>query len=154
MEMPTLTPAHRALDLLGGSWQGPETIHPTPFDPKGGPAIGRVTNRLALDGFAVIQEYEQERGGTVNLRGHGIFRYDGVRNQYGMLWLDSTGQAPGEFWGTLENGTLALTNIGPQGQVRGTWDLRTAGRISYRMEVSGNGINWMLFLTGDYARQP
>ena len=74
IQVPKLTQAHEKLKTLVGTWRGSETIHPSPFDAKGGEATGIVNNRLALDGFAVIQDYEQQRGGRTNFRGHGIFR--------------------------------------------------------------------------------
>ena len=56
IQVPKLTQAHEKLKTLVGMWRGTETIHPSPFDKKGGQATGIVNNRLALDGFAVIQD--------------------------------------------------------------------------------------------------
>src|SRR3989442_10238916 len=69
IQVPKLTQAHEKLKTLVGTWRGTETIHPSPFDKKGGQATGIVNNRLAIDGFAVIQDYEQQRDGRTNFRG-------------------------------------------------------------------------------------
>jgi len=89
MEMPVLSEAHRKLQTLVGDWTGQEKIFPSPFDPQGGTAVGRVRNVLALDGFAVVQDYEQLRQAGVNFRGHGIFRWDKNRSEYILHWFDS-----------------------------------------------------------------
>lgn len=66
MVMPRPSSEHKALDMLVGDWLGEEKIYPSPFDPVGGMATGRTHNQLALDGFAIVQDYEQERNGAVN----------------------------------------------------------------------------------------
>jgi hypothetical protein len=63
MEMPKPTAAHKQLELLAGDWVGEEIMHPSPWATGGGTATARVRNRVGLDGFAVIQDYVQERGG-------------------------------------------------------------------------------------------
>jgi len=82
MEMPAPTAADNALIILEGTWIGQEKVHPSPIVPGGATATGRVINRLALDGFAVIQDYEQETGGKVNFKGHGVFRWDAEWQTY------------------------------------------------------------------------
>jgi superfamily I DNA/RNA helicase len=57
--IPKVTEAHRRLERLVGAWSGEERLYPSPFDPLGGAATGRVRNQLALDGFAVVQDYER-----------------------------------------------------------------------------------------------
>lgn len=151
MEMPQLTPEHQALALLAGTWLGAEHIYPSPFDSVGGAAVGRVQNRIALDGFAVIQEYEQERNGSVNFRGHGIFRWDSA--QYVLYWFDSLGLPPREYRGTLEGQVLALTAAHHQGFSRATFDFVAADRYLYRLEVSPDGEQWFVFTEGTYQRQ-
>lgn len=76
--------------------------------------MGRVRKRLALDGFAVVQDYEQERNGSVNYRGHGIFIYDAAQECYVLHWLDSLGMPPNEFRGGFEGDVLTLTGQMPQ----------------------------------------
>src|SRR5664279_4994872 len=91
MEMPKPTEVHHKLAKFAGRWTGKEKLSPSPWDPKGGPAVGRCNNRLAADGFILVHDYEQERGGTVNFRGHGVFSYDCAGKCYMLHWWDSMG---------------------------------------------------------------
>jgi hypothetical protein len=143
----------KALSILVGEWTGDEQILPGPFDPIGGPARGRAQNRLGLDGFAIIQDYEQERKGSVNFRGHGVFRWDAQEKCVMLHWFDSLGFAPATFRGSLVGAVLTLTVKQGQGFTRAVWDLSQTGRQAYRQEVSGDGTNWMPFMTAEYRRQ-
>jgi hypothetical protein len=154
MEMPQPTDAHRRLDTLVGRWRGEERMLPSPWDPKGGTAVGRVRNLAALDGFAVVQDYEQERGGgAVTFRGHGVFRWDVTANEYVLHWFDSLGLDPNEFRGTFDGDVLTLVSRGAQGLTRAVFDFGERGRYSYRMDVSGDGAQWAPMMTGEYARE-
>jgi hypothetical protein len=153
MDMPKIGEAQRQLERLVGSWEGKETLHPSPWDPAGGTAVGRVVNRLALDGFAVIQEYEQERNGKVNFRGHGIFRWDDASRSYVLYWFDSFGMPPGAFHGGFKDGVLTLTDKGSQGQHRAVFDLSDPGKYRFRMEVSPDGGQWQPVMEGSYTKR-
>jgi hypothetical protein len=152
MEMPKLSDAHRQLERFVGNWTGEEKIAPSPWDPQGGSAIGRVNNRLALDGFVVVQDYEQERNGAVTFRGHGVFSYDPNQDCYLMHWWDSMGMPPNVFKGNFDGQVATLVcEDGPM-KSRATFDLGD-NNYSFRMEVSQDGANWMTFMEGTYARQ-
>jgi len=153
MAMPVITDGHRRLDRLVGTWKGDEQLYPSPFDPQGGNALGRVQNRRALDGFAVVQDYEQERDGKINFRGHGVFRFDGEDGSYTLHWFDSLGLGPSEFRGRFEGDVLTLTNAGPQGITRAVFELHGSRSYTYRMQVSPDGTNWFPFMDGDYTRE-
>lgn len=58
MDMPKPSSGHLRLERMAGSWEGEEKMHPSPWDPKGGVAAGRMKNRPALSGFALIGDYE------------------------------------------------------------------------------------------------
>jgi len=74
--MPQPNQFHRQMERMAGSWLGEEKMCPSPWDPEGGTAIGRIENRIALDSIVLIQDYEQEPDGTVVYRGHGVLRWD------------------------------------------------------------------------------
>jgi Protein of unknown function (DUF1579) len=152
MNMPSLSEPHRRLEVLVGAWQGEETLHPTPFDPKGGSAKGIVHNVRALDGFAVVQDYTQERGGRPTFRGHGIFRWDPEGQDYVLHWFDSMGQEPSTFRGTFEDQVLTLSSRQSHGMVRAAWDFRRPDQYAYRMDVSPDGDRWSPFMEGIYRR--
>lgn len=153
MEMPRPSPEQQALAIMIGNWIGDEHIHPGPLDPVGGPAVGRTRNQTALDGFVIIQDYEQERNGAINFRGHGVFRWDGAEGSYMLHWFDSMGFPPATYRGALNDKVLTMAAPQGEGKVRATWDFSTPGRIHYRQEVSPDGAKWFVFMEGEYARQ-
>jgi hypothetical protein len=154
MEMPRPTADHQRLHLLAGEWTGREKMHPSPWDPQGGEAEGRVSNRLSLDGFAIAQDYEQKRGGQTTFRGICIMAYDANAKEYQMHWWDSMGTPVNVFRGGFEGDALKLTCENPAAKSRCTFDLAQAraGRYSFLMEVSPDGKQWFPFMEGDYLR--
>ena len=153
MEMPKVTDAHRKLQKLVGSWTGDERISPSPWDPKGGAAIGKVLNRGAVGGLVVVQDYTQERNGAVSFSGHGVLSWDGIGECYVMHWWDSMGMPPGEFRGQFQGDVLTLCNEDSQMHSRATFDLSKPGRYAFKMEVSQDGNQWYPFMEGSYTRQ-
>jgi hypothetical protein len=153
MEMPKPTDHHVKLKKLAGQWQGQETMHPSQWDPKGGKATGRMDSRAALDGFAVISDYEQERGGAITFSGHGVFTYDAKEGCYALHWFDSIGSPAEVFKGTFQGDILTLGHAGPGMHARMTYDFSKAGRISSRMEMSMDGKAWSTLFDGSYERK-
>lgn len=154
MEMPRPGIEHERLHVLAGDWTGTEKIHPSPFDPQGGAAEGIVENRVALDGFALVQHYEQRRGGAASFTGHGVMTWDAPSGSYRMHWWDSMGTPVSEFVGGFEGDRLVLRCAGPMGHSRAGFDLSAAraGRYAFLMEVSPDGEQWFPFLEGNYRR--
>ena len=153
MDMPKPSERHEKLKLLVGSWVGDEHMHPSPWDARGGRAIGHVHNRPALDGFAVIQDYEQERDGNITFRGHGVFTWDLSERCYILYWFDSLGFPPNIFKGTFDNTALTLTSQSVQGYTRAVWDFGMGGKYAYRMEFSPDGKQWSTFVDGTYDKK-
>src|SRR5262249_40475458 len=91
--MPRPNQHHEKLHLLAGTFVGEETLHPSPWSPGGIP-IGHNERRVDLDGFVVIQECRQARGGGVAFRGHGVFGWDDRSQSYLWYGVDSMGQMP------------------------------------------------------------
>jgi len=151
MEMPKPTDAHRRLDKLVGRWAGEEKIHPSPFDPQGGVAMARVENRLALDGFAVVQDYAQEKNGQIVFRGHGVFRWEVMQQCYEMYWFDSMGFPPSVFRGNFAGEVLTVMSQSPQGHNRAVFDFSKKSQYTFRMEVSPDGKQWFPFMEGQYS---
>ena len=151
MEMPKPTEHHRVLARLAGDWKGDETISDSPMGP-GGPAVGTVKNRSILDGFYVVQDYSQERDGSVAFGGHGVFGFDAQAGEYTIHWFDSFGSSQ-EFRGTYADGVMTLVNETPgMGFFRVTYDLTAEDSYGFRMEVSPDGNGWYPFMEGTYVR--
>ena len=151
-EMTKLTDEHRRLHTLAGRWAGKERMHPSPFDAKGGPAMGLVENRIALDGLALVHDYQQERNGAVHFQGHGVFRWDAQEKLYVLYWFDSWGLAPNVFRGGFEGNVLTLVCHDSQGQTRIVYDLGQAGKYGFRMDICADGKTWLPFADGTYTR--
>jgi len=152
MEMPKLQEQHRKLQVLAGTWTGEETMFPSPWDPKGGKAAGRFQSRLDLDGFFLVTDYVQQRGGQTSYRGHGVYGYDAETNGYTMHWFDSMGSPCNEpMRGKWEGNSLILEQVGPMGHSRHSYRLE-GDRFSLLMEVSQDGKQWGKFLEATYAR--
>ena len=51
---PERSALRRLISSSAGDWMGEERVYPSPWDPVGGTATTRVSNRIGLDGFVVI----------------------------------------------------------------------------------------------------
>ena len=153
MQMPQVQDQHRKLKALAGTWAGDEKLHPSPWDPQGGTGLGKTVARVDLDGFFVISDYTQERGGKVTYRGHGVFGWDSTQKCYVMFWFDSMG---GEFTtpsrGHWEGNTLRFESKNAMGHGRYIWEFESVDRHTFRMENSQDGKQWATFMEGKYSR--
>ena len=152
MDMPRPTDDHLKLAKLSGQWRGEETMYPSQWDANGGTALGRTTNRLDLNGFALISDYEQERDGVVNFTGHGVMTYDPGKGEYVLHWFDCMGTPPEVFRGVFDGEVLTLAHGGPGMHARFTYDLSEEGRMKSRMEMSQDGGDWEALFEGVYER--
>lgn len=150
--MPKPTEAHRKLEALAGEWVGSETLYPSPWAPEKRTAIGRTSNRMAVDGMFLINDYTEERDGAVLFRGHGVYGWDATRGRYTMHWFDSMGMPPNETLGDWEGDTLTFRNQSSHGHGRYTYKLLGPDRYSFRMETSKDGNEWSTMMDGDFTR--
>jgi hypothetical protein len=154
-QMPQPSEEHKRLHAMAGSWTSEETIHTSPWDPNGGPAKGRSQARVALDGFVVVTDYEQERNGRVSYRGHGVYGYDVGQKKWFMQWLDNaTPTAAPTIWGTFEGDVLAFQMQGPTGHHRYVYKFAKDGEYLFSIETSKDGAAWTTFLDGRFTRKP
>jgi Protein of unknown function (DUF1579) len=152
MEMPKPTDGHRKLEKMAGEWSGKETMYPSPWDPKGGVASARLKSQMALGGFALVSDYEQERDGTVTYQGHAVYTYDPNEQTYSLHWFDSMGSPAEAFRGKFEGGVLTLLSRNARGHARMSYDLSGKDALKSKMEVSEDGENWTTFFDGEYRR--
>jgi hypothetical protein len=152
MDMPKPSPGHLLLEKLVGTWEGEETMHPSQWDPEGGVAFGRNHNTLSLGGFALLTDYEQERGGAITFTGHGVYTYDPKEDRYTLHWFDCIGSPPEVFEGGFQGDILTLAHGGPGMHARMTYDLSTPGTLQARMEMSPDGQDWKVLFEATYQR--
>jgi hypothetical protein len=160
-EMPKPGDEHRKLHAMAGTWASEETLHPSPWDPNGGPAVGRATSRVVNDGFHVATEYEQERHGRVGYRGLGIFGYDTASKRPFMQWCDSMGGLPAStVWGSWQGSTLTFemkgATEGPAancGWSRYVYEFDGSSAYTFSILNSKDGQAWSPFMTGRFTRR-
>jgi len=144
---------HRKLHALAGSFQGEEKMYPSPWDPKGGSAMGKIESRVDFDGFFVVSDYIQERAGQVTYRGHGVYGYNESERGYLMHWFDSMGDAAvAPARGRWEGKTLTFEQTTPTGPSRYVYTFVAEGRYRFTIEHSQDGKQWTPFMEGSYAR--
>jgi hypothetical protein len=149
--MPKPTEHHDKLRRLVGRWTGTETMHPSQWDPNGGTATGRNDCRMALDGFAVITDYEQERDGVITFRGHGVTTYSPTEACYILYWFDSLGSPAEVFKGDFDGDVLTVSHGGHM-NARLVYDFSQAGIMRSRMYMSEDGDAWATLFECDYER--
>jgi hypothetical protein len=152
--MPQPNEQHQRLRRLEGTWVGEEILRPSPWGP-GGAAIGRISFRADIDGFFLIQDYVEERGGEVVYRGHGILGWDQPSQRYGWFWIDSMGTMPAApSWGHWNDDTLAFEHAPVADQrSRYTFHLPDARTLQFKIEMSrDSGHTYESYLEGRYRR--
>lgn len=153
MEMPTPTTEHQKLEIIAGRWEGEETMYPSPWDPNGGKAIGRSNSRIALGGFALISDYEQERDGRISFTGHGVFTYSSKEKLYTLTWFDCMGVQPEVFKGNFNGEILRISHGGPGMHAQLTYDLSEPNYLVMSMELAQDGVNWTKLFDARLVRQ-
>lgn len=153
MSMPKPTEHHLRLQDMVGEWQGTETMHPSRWEPQGGTANGRIRSHIALNGFALISDYEQERDGVVTFTGHSVMTYDAKDACFTLHWFDCTGSPPEVFTGNFDGDVLTISHGGPGMHARLTRDLSRKNTMVSRMEMSPDGEKWRTLFDGSYERK-
>jgi hypothetical protein len=145
---------------LEGDWIGEETVAPTPWYPRGGPAIGRSTARMALGGRVLVTDYVEERDGKIILEGHGIYAWE-AQDVYRMYWFDTSGPAPdAPVEGRWIDDTIAFERAAPNGRVRYVYVVQLGGdvydfRIERQLAPARGGETppvWDVLMQGRYRR--
>lgn len=152
MEMPKPAPGHLKLETMAGNWEGEENMHPSQWDPKGGTAIGRSKSRVALNGFALITDYEQVRDGAVTFTGHGVWTFEPKEQVYRLHWFDCMGSPPEIFVGRFDGDILTVAHGGPGMHARLTYDFTVPQHVLSKMDMSRDGATWNTLFDGRYRR--
>ncbi|RNF82612.1 DUF1579 family protein [Montanilutibacter psychrotolerans] len=151
MDLPRPGPAHKRLMRLEGRWSGFEQLSPSPFGP-GGVAFGRSTCRSALDGMALVQDYEEEKDGRVAFRGHGVFTIEPGSDDVLWWWFDSMGLPPERARGHWDGDELLFEKSSTKGDVRYRYTFNDDGyRFVIENRFAGDAA-FSEFMRGDYTR--
>lgn len=152
MNLPAPTEFHRKLLNFVGDWGGEEELHDDTQWAVRGSLAGRSTVRVALDGLAVVADYEQSRNGRVTFRGHGLVTYDTEKASYVLHWFGRTGGRILTLNGDFSGEVLTLAMALPPNHFRLSCDLVDTGQLQSRLERSDDGENWRLLFQGTYRR--
>lgn len=150
MDMPKPGPAQQNLRTFVGEWRGKEKMHPTQWMPEGGVRDAKVLNRMALDGFAVVQDYVQSENGKPQFQGHAVILKNPHGENYQMYWFDAF--APSIFEGPFDGRRGAFVSQSPMGKTRATFDFTARDRYTFKMEVSADGKTWSPMMDGEYVK--
>jgi hypothetical protein len=152
MAEPRLTPGHAKFEKLAGTWRGEETMHASQWVPEAVTAQGTNTCRVALNGFAVINDYVQTRDGATTFSGHGVLNYAPETDEYRLTWFDCMSNAPEIFRGRFEGDVLRLeSGAGPMSS-RLTYDFSRTDVWSAHMEMRAGGEGWGTVFEAAYRR--
>ncbi|HEY4105346.1 MAG TPA: DUF1579 family protein [Polyangiaceae bacterium] len=153
MEMPKAGPEHARLLSFVGEWEGPEELSATAWGP-GGEAFGRMSFRADLDGFAVIQDYIEQKQSRITFRGHGVFTVDPQTKEILWYWFDSFGLPPeGPARGRFEADVLTMNRVSERGASRYTYRI-TANSCEFSIENKfPHEPDFKLFMKGKYSRK-
>lgn len=151
MSMPKLGPEHEKLKVFLGEWRGKETMYPSQWMPQGGVRDAAISNRLALGGFAVVQDYAQLENGQPVYEGHAVIAKSPWGAGYQMHWFDIF--APSIFEGEFDGVRGVFVSESPMSKTRATFDFSTAGEYRFMMETSQDGETWSPMVDGEYSKR-
>jgi hypothetical protein len=152
MDMPKTSPEHARLLAFEGEWEGPEELAPSAWGP-GGEALGRMSFRSDLDGFAVIQDYIEQKNSHITFRGHGVFTVDPQTNEILWYWFDSFGLPPDSpARGRFEGDVLTMSRVSERGAARYVYRI-TPKTCEFSIENKlPSDPDFKLFMKGKYTR--
>jgi len=143
---------HRRLAAFAGEWTGEETVFASRWV-EGGQAISRVSARMDLDGFYLIQDTRQTRDGKESFATHGVFTFDREDRLYKLFWHDSLGyfaQSPAS--GGWKDQRLTLIRSSLRGIARHVYEIVDADTYTMKIQYSPDAEGWADVLTGVYKR--
>ena len=145
----------RLNDAMAGTWLGELHSYPSPWDPKGGVALGRTQARLALGGLSLVSDYAEERDGAITFRGHGVYTWDALHKIYRMYWFDSVQPAPTlvPVTGVWTDTQLVFASKTDVAEHRYVYDFLDSNYYDFHIDLRRSGQDWRTYARGQYARQ-
>jgi hypothetical protein len=149
---PTALAEHHRLAVFAGEWRGEEMVYPSRWT-AGGPAVSKVTARMALNGFCLIQDAVQTRDGAEAFATHGVFTYDRDDRHYKLFWHDSLGYyPPAPASGGWTGQVLTLVRGSLRGNARHVYEIIDDHSYTLKIQFSPDAEGWSDVLTGVYRR--
>ena len=149
---PTPQEEHRRLAAFAGEWSGDETVFASRWA-EAGPATAKVTARVALSGFCLVQDTVQTRDGRESFATHGVFTWDRESRLYKLFWHDSLGyNPPAPASGGWKDNTLTLVRGSLRGNARHVYTIIDDTTYTLNIQFSPDSEGWADVLTGTYRR--
>ncbi|MBV9461908.1 MAG: DUF1579 family protein [Bradyrhizobium sp.] len=149
---PSPLPEHAKLSVFAGEWRGEEMVYPSRWT-AGGPATSRVSARMGLNGFYLIQDSIQMRDGKETFAAHGVFTYDREDRTYKLFWHDSLGYyPPSPASGGWAAKSLILVRGSLRGNARHVYEVVDDNTYNMKIQFSPDAEGWNDVLTGVYRR--
>ena len=149
---PSPLPEHKRLAVFAGEWNGEEMVYPSRWQ-AGGPATSRVSARIDLNGFYLIQDTKQMRDGRETFATHGLFTYDREDRTYKLFWHDSLGYySPAPASGAWVGNKLTLVRGSLRGNARHVYEVVDDNTYNMKIQFSPDAEGWSDVLTGVYRR--
>jgi len=149
---PSPLPEHKKLAVFAGEWTGEETVYASRWTP-GGTATSRVSARIALNGFYLLQDTVQMRDGKESFASHGVFTYDREDRTYKLFWHDSLGYySPAPASGGWAANSLVLVRGSLRGNARHVYEVVDDNTYNMKIQFSPDSEGWNDVLTGVYRR--
>jgi hypothetical protein len=149
---PVPTDEHRRLAAFAGEWHGEETVYASRWV-DGGDAEAQVSARMDLNGFYLIQDTRQTRGGKESFATHAVFTYDREDRLYKLFWHDSLGYfAPSPASGGWSGNSLVLVRGSLRGNARHVYEVIDDNSYAMKIQYSPDAEGWSDVLTGVYRR--
>ena len=149
---PSPLPEHKTLSVFAGEWSGEEMVYPSRWTAEGR-ATSRVTARMALNGFYLIQDTVQMRDGKESFATHGLFTYDREDRTYKLFWHDSLGYyPPSPASGGWAAKSLVLVRGSLRGNARHVYEVVDDNTYNMKIQFSPDAEGWNDVLTGVYRR--
>ncbi len=124
--------------FFAGSWEGEETIDPSPWDREDDVMTGRLSFRPARDGVLAV-EYAECRSGRHCYRASGVLAWD-PQQGYRLWWSDSErGSRPLLAQGRWDGEQLTFSCDRPREWARFCLRVEGEDRMVFRRECPADG---------------
>lgn len=139
----------RLAELFVGVWHGDDGL--TPRHARALPSFSTWIVRTSVDGFCLLVDYEEQRGGQVTYRGHGVHGWDTRDGCLYAYWFDSVGVMPRHGnRATLDGARYSYQDARPGGLTRFTYDW-SDGDLVFTIDRATDGA-WAPMHVGRYRR--
>jgi hypothetical protein len=108
---------------------------------------------VSLNGFVVVEDYEQKSGGETTFSGHGAWTVDPDSGDCLLYWFDCLGMGMEPFCGSWEGVVMTLLSHVPGGHFRLTYDLTAPEILRTGMETFHDGEQWSPMMEGAFTQE-